>query len=65
MSSQVFNPAALQQALAQHGIPALVQAGIYCWSNPAAPDPGSLGVLFIRPPVKLQPAKVPCRCPLA
>lgn len=54
-NSQVFNPAALQRALAQHGIPALVKIGTYCSSNPAAPSPSSLGVLSIRPPVKLQP----------
>lgn len=53
--SQMFDPAALQQALAQHGIPALVKTDTYCSSNPAAPGPGSLGVLSIRPPVKLQP----------
>jgi hypothetical protein len=53
--SQVFNPAALQQALAQHGIPALVKTGTYCSSDPAAPGPSSIGVLSIRPPVKLQP----------
>ena len=53
--SQMFDPAALQQALAQHGIPALVKTGTYCWSNPAAPDPSSIGVLSIRPPFKPQP----------
>jgi hypothetical protein len=56
-NSQMFDPAALQQALAQHGIPALVKTGTYCSSNPAAPDPGSLGVLSIRPPVKLRPGE--------
>jgi hypothetical protein len=50
--SQMFDPAALQRALAQHGIPALVKTGTYCSSSPAAPDPASLGVLSIRPPVK-------------
>jgi hypothetical protein len=43
--SQIFDPAALQQALAQHGIPALVRTGTYCSSNPAPPDPASIGVL--------------------
>ncbi len=43
--------AALQQALAQHGIPALVKTDTYCSSNPAAPDPRSFGVLSVRPPV--------------
>jgi hypothetical protein len=32
---QVFNPDALQQALAQDGIPALVQTDTWCTSNPA------------------------------
>jgi hypothetical protein len=35
--SQMLDPAALQQALAQHGIPALVKIGTYCWSNPRRP----------------------------
>jgi hypothetical protein len=52
--SQVFNPAALQQALAQHGIPALVKTGTYCSSDPAAPDPASIGVLSLRAPAKQQ-----------
>ena len=57
--SQLFDPASLQQALAQHGIPALVKTGAYCWSTPAAPDPASLGVLSIRPPVKPPQVAVP------
>jgi hypothetical protein len=57
--SQLFDPAALQQALAQHGIPALVKTGAYCWSTPAAPNPVSLGVLSIRPPVKPPELAVP------
>ena len=48
--SQMFDPAALQQALAQHGIPALVKTGTYCSSNPAAPNPASIGVLSVRAP---------------
>lgn len=43
--SQLFDPAALQRALAQHGIPALVKIGNYCSSSPAAPNPGRDGVL--------------------
>ena len=35
-ADQVFNPGALQQALQQDGIPALVETGSYCSSNPAA-----------------------------
>jgi hypothetical protein len=34
---QVFNPGALQQALQQDGIPALVKTGSYCSSNPSPP----------------------------
>ena len=45
--SQVFDPAALQRALAQHGIRALVKNDTYCSSNPAAPSPVRLGVLPI------------------
>jgi hypothetical protein len=41
---QVFDPAALQQALARDGIPALVQTGTYCTSNPAPPSNGVLSV---------------------
>jgi hypothetical protein len=47
--SQVLDPGALQQALEQHGIPALVKVGVSCWSSPAAPDPVSAGVLSTRP----------------
>ena len=43
--SQMFDPAALQQALARHGIPALVKTGTYCSSSPAAPSPTRIGVL--------------------
>jgi hypothetical protein len=46
--SQMFNPAALQQALAQRGIRALVKTGTYCSSNPAAPDPSGIGVLTVQ-----------------
>ncbi len=42
---QMFDPGALQQALAQRGIPALVKTGTYCSSHPAAPSPIRLGVL--------------------
>jgi len=41
---QVFDPAALQQALSSDGIPALVQAGTYCTSHPAPPSSGVLSV---------------------
>ncbi len=45
---QVLDPATLQQALAQHGIRALVKTGTYCSSSPAAPDPASIGVLTVQ-----------------
>lgn len=48
--SQMLDPAALQQALTQHGIAALVKDDSYCTSNPAPPDPVSAGVLSIHPP---------------
>ncbi len=51
-NGQMLDPAALQQALGQHGIPALVKTGTSCSSNPAAPDPYSIGVLSNRPRVK-------------
>jgi hypothetical protein len=53
--SQVFDPAVFQQALAQHGIPAVVKTGIYCTSSPAPPNPSTIGVLSLRPPSKLSP----------
>jgi hypothetical protein len=45
--SQVFDPAALQRALAHQGIPALVKTGTYCSSNPAVPAPVGRRVLSI------------------
>ena len=42
---QMFDPAALQRALAQHGIRAVVKIGSYCSSSPAAPSPIRVGVL--------------------
>jgi hypothetical protein len=50
--NQMLDPAALQQALAQDGVRALVKTGVFCWSSPAAPDPTSIGVLTVRLPVK-------------
>ena len=41
---QVFDPATLQQALARDSIPALVQTGTYCTSNPAPPSRGALSI---------------------
>ena len=54
-NSQIFDRAAFQQALAQHGIPALVKTGTYCTSNPPAPDPASIGVLSLRAPAPQPP----------
>jgi hypothetical protein len=45
---QVFNPSALEQALQQDGIPALVETGSYCSSNPA--PAGGADVLSIQLP---------------
>ena len=50
--SQMLDPAALQQALAQHGIPALVKTNTYCTSDPA---PVSDGVLSVNPPFQPKP----------
>ncbi len=47
---QMFDPAALQQALRRNGIPALVRSNTYCSSSPAVPSPLGLGVLSIPPP---------------
>jgi hypothetical protein len=41
---QTFDPAALQQALARDGIPALVQTDIFCTSTPAPPSSGVMSV---------------------
>jgi hypothetical protein len=58
--SQMLNPATLQQALTQHGVPALVETGTYCSSSPAAPDPVSAGVLSgFQPPAGTPHTMVP------
>jgi hypothetical protein len=54
--SQMLDPAALQQALAQHGIAALVKTNTYCTSDPA---PAGDGVLSVNPPVQPKPGFVP------
>jgi hypothetical protein len=48
--AETFNPQALQRALAQDGIPALVTSDRYCWSDPALPSPHHLGVLSVLAP---------------
>jgi hypothetical protein len=57
--NQILDPATLQQALTQHGIPALVKTGTYCISNPAPPDPVSAGVLTIQLPGGVPHTMVP------
>jgi hypothetical protein len=47
---QVLEPAALQQALAQHGVRALVKINTDCSSNPAPPSPSSIGVVSLQLP---------------
>jgi hypothetical protein len=47
---QLFDPRALQAALARDGIPALVKIGTYCSSHPAPPRPDSIGVLSVQLP---------------
>jgi hypothetical protein len=46
----VHEPAALQQALAHDGIPALIKIDTDCSSNPAPPLPSSIGVVSIHLP---------------
>jgi hypothetical protein len=57
--SQMLDPAELQQALSQYGIPALVKTGTYCSSQPAAPDPVSVGVLAVQLPTGVPHTMVP------
>ncbi len=57
--NQILDPATLQQALTQHGIPALVKADTYCTSNPAPPDPVSAGVLSTQLPSGVPHTMVP------
>jgi hypothetical protein len=40
--NEPLNPGAIQRALAQHGIPALVKAGSYCYSTPAPANNGAV-----------------------
>ena len=47
---QVFNPGALQQALQQDGIPALVKTGSYCTSSPAPPGAAWAATLSLQLP---------------
>jgi hypothetical protein len=48
--SHLLKPAALQQALAQDGIRALVKINADCSSNPAPPSASSIGVVSIQLP---------------
>jgi hypothetical protein len=47
---QVFNPGALQQALQQDGIPALVETDSYCSSSPAPPAASLAAALSVQQP---------------
>jgi len=49
-ADQMFNPGALQQALQQDGIPALVQTNSYCSSSPAPPGPAWAATLSLQLP---------------
>jgi hypothetical protein len=54
---QLFDPGALQQALAKAGVPALVKTNTYCASHPAGPSPAANGVLAGQAPAgKAHPA---------
>jgi hypothetical protein len=57
--SQMLDATALEQALTNDGIPALVETGTYCTSSPPAPDPVSIGVLSIQLPVGSPHTMVP------
>jgi hypothetical protein len=57
--NQMLDPATLQQALTQHGIPALVKTGTYCTSSPAPPDPVRAGVLSTQLPAGIPHTMVP------
>lgn len=59
--SQVLDPAALQHALAQDGVPALVRTDTYCTSHPAPPDPlsGVLSVNTAGTKTVINPAAIP------
>jgi hypothetical protein len=51
-----------ETALTSDDIPALVKTGVYCVSNPAPPDPTTIGVLSVQPPFTRLPqgiARVP------
>ena len=47
---QAFNPSALQQALEQDGIPALVATDSYCTSNPGTPSAAWAATLSLQLP---------------
>jgi hypothetical protein len=56
---QMLDPTALQRALAEHGVRALVKTGTYCTSNPSPPAPQSIGVLITRPSIQGSVGLVP------
>ena len=49
-ADQMFNPGALQQALQQDGIPALVETNSYCSSSPAPPGAAWAATLSVQLP---------------
>ena len=49
--TEMLDPAALQQALTEDGIPALVKTDLYCTSTPSPPDPVGAGVLTTQSPL--------------
>jgi hypothetical protein len=57
-TEQFGNAASLQQALAQHGIPALVNIGSFCSSNPQPPDNGVVNALS-KTELVINPALLP------
>jgi hypothetical protein len=56
---QVINPGAVRQALAEHGIPALVTAGKFCYGDPAVSAEARQVYLREMPTVVPQRTRVP------
>jgi len=54
---QVINPGAVRQALAEHGIPALVTAGKFCYGDPAVS--AEARQVYVMPTVVPQRTRVP------
>jgi hypothetical protein len=56
---QVINPDAVRQALAEHGIPAMVTAGKFCYGDPAVAAEARQVYVNVMPTVKPQRTRVP------